>query len=294
LTCLFHFSSAGVLGFVIAVAEAFLCLRRRRFSHLLGAALVTMIPAVVFGLIKSADPVVGTSATALAAILHGLLSSPQAVIGSGIWSALLLALALGLLARRDEEWDGVARFALLLIAVAVAQLSNLLLGDDRMFAPGFYVLVELKTYFVPAIDLGIVLGITGLLVRYALRAAPGAEPAADVPAPHRQHLVPVAAIMCLIVAGAPGISSGHGAKALLNGGAMAFLGRMPLEWRNLAIAAKDDDVYYVNTAKPLNDPIVYFSLLKMKVRKAAGRFDPMQLRIEAIDTDSASRATAQP
>jgi hypothetical protein len=295
-TWFFHVSVAGLTAFVIAIAEAILCLRRRRFSPLLGASLLTAVPALTFGLTKTSDPLTSISGAALLGTAEQIIAAGPAVFGSLGAILLLLGLAGALLWRSDEAWDAVARFALLLIAVTVALLiSNLMGGERAAYEPNYYLIIMGYDYFAPAITLGGLLGLTGLLVVRStgpIRIDSGAPrpPAgsgrAEVKAgSERRWLVAVAAAICLILAKGPSLSVAKSPAAVLNGPAMVFLGHMPLFWSKLAPAAANNDDYYLNAAKPRNDPITYFSLLKMKVRKATGQFDPSSMRIFIIDGD---------
>ena len=82
-------------------------------------------------------------------------------------------------------------------------------------------------------------------------------------------------------------STGH-MTTLVAGGApsglaMVALGKMPTKWPGLAVAASDNDDYYLSSDNPKNSPMTYFSPLKLKVRKATGRFDSSAMRVLVLE-----------
>jgi hypothetical protein len=178
---------------------------------------------------------------------------------------------------------------------AALLITNLLGGEQAAYAPNYYLIIMGYDYFAPAFTLGGMLGLTGLLVVRAGDQAPtdgeaslppvGSSPMKEKANSEQRWLVAVVAAICLILAKGPSLSVAKSPAAVLNGPAMVFLGHTPLSWSKLAPAAANDDNYYLNAAKPRNDPITYLSLLKMKVRKATGQFDPSAMRIFIIDDD---------
>jgi hypothetical protein len=275
---IFHVSVCSLIATALFAVEACIFLWRRHVTLLLVVAGVVMIAGRLF--------------TALS--FHGFASSvslwtaARAVVESDRFlPGLLFAVSLGaaglLLLRRSEgKWDAAARVVLLTALLAIcAQVSPILdLAKFTLFDEGLAAILLAPHYLAPAIAIAVVV----VLITCLLRTAESDGRAGVVPRLAVLAFTAMAVLEVVRVQGigvSPGQWASQSATSLTElATARGKLSRDPLFHRLRA----DDDVYFLRSSlAPMSDPIIYLSLLKYKVRAAAGVFDPQSAVIEIID-----------
>jgi hypothetical protein len=288
---LFHLPVAALLGAATTIAELLLALIRRRPSHLLGAASITAavgISGVVF-LIESTAFTPGSArpADAIGMILHwpGLLPAV---------AAIALSFAFALIAGRMDEGRGIglARAGLLITGgLTIVTIAAALQDQDPTLlnAPGFALFAKSGEYATPALFL------TGiLLVCLSLGSAvlpPGADRAYT--ATPRGTVLLVVSVLLLITVAKTDLRLRYAfLPAPLEFWRFLVAGELHPEWcRHLRQASLADETYYLSPANPMNDPIIYWSAMKARLRIEANLLQPdaMIFRPAADDPEGCSR-----
>jgi hypothetical protein len=216
-------------------------------------------------------------------VTQAMLASDR-LLPAALYSGALALAALALLLRRDPRWDPAGRIILLVAVVAAAsQVTPILdLAGFTFFDPGMATLILAPSYLAPAATLG------SVLVLLASVAPPAVKPAMPPEhAPARPVILAVTAVALLAVVRVEGHGVSPRAWTTLSTRAIAEIATgkpdLPDDPPFLSIVA-DDDRYAVRSQfNVMNDSIIYLSLLKYKVRRAAGAFDAGRATLDNID-----------
>jgi hypothetical protein len=278
---LFHISVAGLIAAALLLVELVVWLKRREATWLLGvSALVALASRIYSALVFNAFGAGTDLATTLRAILESDRLLPGALFAGGLFAA-----GLYLLSRSEPVWRPCARVVLLTaILAAIGQIPPILdLAGHTFFEPGMTVILLAPGYLAPAVAISVTLVLLGSF------AGLTCETRCDRVVVQNGAILALVAVALLAVvrvegramplaAWASGLARGAVQLASLRGDPDPR--RDPLFSRLEAA----DDRYFLRTAVgPRNDPIIYLSLLKYKVRLSAGVFDPNRAVIENID-----------
>jgi hypothetical protein len=283
---LFHVSLCSVVATALFAMEACVFLWRRRVTLLLGVSAAVMILGRLFTSLSFH----GFGSSVGLRTVAGVVVESDRFLPGMLFAAMLGAAGLLLLQRREPKWDPAARVIVLAALLAAGtQITPILdLAKFTLFDPGLAAILLAPHYLGPT------LAVAGVatLVTCLLDTANSTASAAAVP---RLAVLAFAAIGVLEVVrvSGTGVSPAEWARnAATSLGELASargkLSRDPLFHRLRA----DDDVYLLRSHLwPQSDPIIYLSLLKYKMRAAAGLFDPQRAVIETVDGSKAENVS---
>jgi len=274
---LLHISVAGLIAAALFAVELVVCIIRRRPTLLLA---MSAIIAIAARLHTTGHFNAFGAGTDLATLGATVANSDRAL--PGLLFALMLGLAgLRLALRAEVRWQAAARAILLAALLAsIAQIPPILdLAGYDFFDPGLTVIMLAPAYLAPNLAVSL-----PLVMLSALAGDDGSGESKP-----RAAILGAAALAALAIVR----TEGHGltpvdwARTLQRGAAqLASLHGDPDPRRDplfVRLRAEDDRYFLRSAVVPMNDPILYLSLLKYKVRSAAGLFDPARAVIETVD-----------
>lgn len=276
----FHVPATAILSLALCLVELPLCLRRMRISPALAVSGASFVLWAWF-MEKSQAALANTSGGVVSHAFALIMESPQ--LGpTSVVLALVAALSLWPLLRRDETWDWVARFGLMALQCLGASFVGLAISEgapDLSLSPGYYLLIKTSNYLGPPLSFAIVVGLSLLLFRMIAAGRPSqADPSA------RSVWPPLASVALLILLlGLAKIDLTPRflfIDALRNSVVHVAMGRFHPDWcRYLNQGAGFDDLYLLSARNPTNGPENAFSALKLKVRIAVGEHNADQMRV---------------
>jgi hypothetical protein len=273
---LLHVSVAGLIATALFGVELVACIIRRKPTVLLAvsgglALFVRLFSSLLFRGFGAGNDVT--------TVLHALLASDRR-LPAALYSGALALAAIVLLLRRDTRWDPAGRIILLLAVVAAAsQVTPILdLAGYTFFDPGMATLILAPSYLAPAATLGSVLVL--------LASMAPAEPMQDAVGTRATILaVTAVALLAVVRVEGHGVSPHQWTTLATRAIGEIVTGRadLPDDPPFRGIAADDDRYAVRSQVNPMNDSIIYLSLLKYKVRRAAGLFDAGHATLDNID-----------
>jgi len=279
LLAVFHVAVVGLIAAALFGVELVCFLVTRRVTALLVVAgIVTLAVRLYTGLVFHGFG----AGNDLASVLETVLASDRALPGA-LYGVASMAAAIVLLARGGPDWGAASRMLMLVAVIATAsQITPILdLAGFTFFDPGMASVILAPSYLAPAIVLGATLVFLATVTGTAPQAGAAPGRVAQI------GILAVGAVALLAVVRVDG--RGIAAKDWQAGAAHA-LGELAAGQPDLpadplfARLAAADDHYYLRTGlNPMNDPLIYLSLLKYKVRRAAGQFDPTRAVIDNVD-----------
>jgi hypothetical protein len=282
----FHVPATALFGLVLFLAELPLCLRRLRLSPALvvsGVSFALWTWFMQMSEVGVGDPSGGAMWHALSLVVASPRLLPTALV-----LALVSAVSLWPLLRRDETWDPVARCGLLALqclGVLFTGLAVLEADPALELAPGYFQIVKASNLLGPPLAFGIVLSLALVLFRMTAEGAPSE---AEAPSPGRADWRRVGTVALLVLL--LGLAKIDLAPrflvldALKNTVVHIALGRYDPDWcRYLAQGAGFDDRYILSGTNPTNGAENAFSALKLKLRIARGLHDPDAMEISVAE-----------
>lgn len=271
LLLIFHISVAGVLALAMIVAEGSVCLRRKRLSSLFLASIATLVGAIILMSTLWGKGIQDPASVPIPELIKLVIGSSRlAPMLVGV--AALLSLSAMLLREPEGRWDNLARATLLLmLSLGAVQISYLLAdtGDPRhKWGAGFYTFANLPEYLVPG-------AIAAALILVFLTIQCEMASTSSEPIPAVQWISTGFSCTLLLIA----MSAMYAPPSVAVFRLAMFQTRQYL-WRgennsHLEQLSKffdlSDDRYYLARRNPRNHPVMYVSLLKMKIRIHQGK-----------------------
>lgn len=294
LTAAFHVSAAALFALTIVVIEIIIAVFNRRISRLFWAALATAVFGILYNQL--------TPGGELVRFEHEIFTSNTDVILSGKFLygtaiAVLFALIAGALvvtAPAGSDRATLARAALFLSAAAfLTGFSGAVreLGPDNVFKPGWYAVTLLSAYTRSGLSIAAVVMVTAFMLTAR----------ADARADFVSGNVGGGAmdgragrgggrflILCVVIFFVAASAPARTATAYISNARTALTqlidGELPKRWETAFREISDTpNLYVVSHSHPLNDPRMYFSLLKLRVQIVTGRFPGVEnMRLESV------------
>ena len=268
LALFFHIGTAIVVAFCIFNAELIISLWRRRPSHLLFASAATFTSGLIYSRFFWPKGLQSPESLPVAEFAATLAGSPLFWMGF-VCAATISALALALLMKNSDRWSDIARACLMLAQIiGAAQIAAVLksLADPGFdVSPGYFAFARLPDYLGPAVVCSIAASIALRPLPPLSENQPGDRPTGLNPL--TLALVPLVAYAAMMplnsISQIPtGIiqSAAQTYKYVIKGDLNEPFAKMAAKFR------PDDDVYLLPDTPQGNHPIIYYSLLKLKIR----------------------------
>ncbi len=281
LLLLIHVAAVSVLVLALILAELPLSIRRRRFSPVLLPAFLTL----ALGLFLTSGNEFALNNPTLVAYdeVFSILLQPVHFWPGLVVFFLILGLSASILIERSERWDRVSWAGFLCLQAVGAVWISYAIRDTlptEWIAPEFFLLVTLVEYLNPALTLGASLSLLVFLGSNIWNETGTAERRYRPPAlPMIRSLLLVTLLLGatkMELTLRPVFSSA--VKIVYD----IYIDRSldPRWCRHLQAFSGDDDRYYLSPSNPTNNPMIYFSKLKLKIRIALGLHDPQAMIIE--------------
>jgi hypothetical protein len=296
LSLLFHVSMAGLLALLLVLIEALIALARRQTSRLLWVAIVTSALFTGYSTLRSKSDLVSTNPNVLPQLFEMATASPIFFYGLAVGcSFVTLAFYYALLSRKEENYVNLARAAMLVAALAVATgISNMIVttNPEFKFTAGWYALAHLSNYLGPAIAPISVLITLIWLLRDSNEHKGSVSHRSTV---NFRRLLSICALICFVAAQAPSLANIEFLTNTKNAMLQLTRSHLPQKWGSaFSEIANDPTLYVVARNNPLNDPRMYFSLLKLRAQIASNVFPGMEnMKLRKVGTPVSNKFDSQ-
>lgn len=293
---LFHVSVFSLMSVALFLAESIVCLLTKQGSRILLVSGISSIVGFSINQLRPKGDLTDIAGIDYFSVIFSISQSPI-LIPTVLTLGLLCCFVIVFTRSNDDRYKPMIRIAVLVgLLVGTEAVKEILNNSNTLntYHGGLYVITRLSEYMGPPISMGSAFAILAFLVTQINKPSGiigqnnGTQSFSAFFSTNMLAVVSFISVFTLMVAKAPPASTyrAQWLDEILHGLKIVIGQEEPRNWRRgLECSGEQDDVYCLRTSDPINDPIIYLSLLKMKVRAVQGRLNEKSMNFIVINDE---------